>query len=145
MKPKQSSHSLHDSITELAKFFKLFIFKQYFLLIPPQEVSFSHHRFPTLRFPQTILLMLMLFLKFLLLQIKESKKHNGWVGFQKIKPNPSSRSSSLQLVTQESMQEGSEYLQRRRIHNFSGHIVPVLCNPLCNEVFPHVRMEFPTL
>jgi len=39
----------------------------------------------------------------------------------------------LQQVTQESVQMGLEYLQRRRLHHLSGQPVPGLCDPLANS------------
>jgi len=51
----------------------------------------------------------------------------------------------LQQAAQDRVQEGLEYLQRRRLHNLSGQPVPVLRHPQREEVLPHVQMELPLL
>jgi len=51
----------------------------------------------------------------------------------------------LEQFAQELVQEGLEYLQRRRLHNLSGQPVPGLCHPQREEVLPHVQMELPML
>jgi len=38
-------------------------------------------------------------------------------------------------VTQESIQAGFEYLQRRRLHDLSDHLVLVLCHPQIPQLF----------
>lgn len=48
--------------------------------------------------------------------------------------------SSLQAVDQ-SIQVGSEYLQRRRRHDLSGQPVPGLCHPHRNEMPSHIHRE----
>ena len=37
---------------------------------------------------------------------------------------------------------GFEHLQRKRLHNLSGQLSPVLCHPQ-NKVLSHVHMELP--
>jgi len=44
-------------------------------------------------------------------------------------PTPLPKQGHLQQAAQDCIQEGFEYLQRRRIHNFSVQPVPVLCHP----------------
>ena len=51
----------------------------------------------------------------------------------------------LQQAAQELVQEGLEYLQRRRPHNLPGQPVPGLRHPQREEVLPHVQTELPLL
>jgi len=51
----------------------------------------------------------------------------------------------LQQATQDLVQAGLEYLQRRRLHNLLGQPVPGLCHPQREEVLPHVQTELPVL
>jgi len=53
--------------------------------------------------------------------------------WRSLNPNPA-KAGSLQYVTQESVQAGSEYLQRI-LHKLSGQPVSVLCNPPSKESF----------
>jgi len=48
-------------------------------------------------------------------------------------------------LEQDHVQVGFEYLQRRRIHNYSGPPVPVFHHPQSKEVLPHVQLELPVL
>jgi len=47
----------------------------------------------------------------------------------------------LQQTAQDRVQEGPEYLQRRRLHSLPGQPVPVLHHPQSEEVLPHVQTE----
>jgi len=49
----------------------------------------------------------------------------------------------LQQAAQDLVQVGLEYLQRRRLQNFSG--LPGLHHPQNEEVLPHVQTELPVL
>jgi len=51
----------------------------------------------------------------------------------------------LQQAAQDLVQEGLEYLQRRRLHCLPGQPVPVLRHPQSEEVLPRVQMELPML
>ena len=51
----------------------------------------------------------------------------------------------LQQAAQDLVQEGLEYLQRRRLHNFPGQPAPVLRHPQSEEILPHVQTELPVL
>lgn len=48
----------------------------------------------------------------------------------------------LKQITQDLVQEGSEYLQRR-LYNLSGQPVPGLCHPQHKEGFPYIQMKLP--
>lgn len=48
----------------------------------------------------------------------------------------------LKQVGEERIQTGFEDLQRRRLHNLSGKVVPGLCPPQSKEIFPHIEMDF---
>jgi len=60
-------------------------------------------------------------------------------------PTPLLKQGRLQQAAQDRLKAGLEYLQRRRLHNFSGQPVPVLHHPQSEEVLPHVQMELPML
>jgi len=62
---------------------------------------------------------------FLRLHITESQNHRGWKGPLEIESNPTAKASSLEEVSQESIQAGFEYLQRSKLHNLPGQPVPV--------------------
>jgi len=49
-------------------------------------------------------------------------------------PTPLPKQGHLEQVVQELVQVGFEYLQRRRLHNPSGPLVPVLRHPQSKEV-----------
>lgn len=53
--------------------------------------------------------------------------------------NPSAKEGLLWWVTQESIQTGLEYFQRR-LHSLTGQSVPVLCHSH-NKVLSHIHME----
>ena len=55
------------------------------------------------------------------------------------------KQAHLQQAAQDRVQEGLEYLQRRRIHNLPGQPVPVLRHPQREEVLPPVQAELPVL
>jgi len=59
-------------------------------------------------------------------------------------PTPLLKQGHLQQAAQEFVQAGLEYLQRRRIHNLPGQLVPLLCHTP-SEVVPHVQVELPML
>lgn len=71
----------------------------------------------------------------------------GWKGLQEIKPNPLethipySRSKRTHRNTQEGVQRGLEYLQKKRLHNLYRQPVPVLHQPQSKKFLPHVQME----
>ena len=54
-------------------------------------------------------------------------------------PTPLLKQGHLQQAAQDLVQAGLEYLQRRRIRNLPGQLVPVLCHPPREEVLPHVN------
>jgi len=60
-------------------------------------------------------------------------------------PVPLPKQGHLQQAAQDLIQEGLEYLQRRRLHNLPGQPVPVLHHPQREEILPHVQMELPVL
>ena len=63
-------------------------------------------------------------------------------------PTPSAKAVQpphLQRASEDRVQAGLEYLQRRRIHNLFGQPVPVLRHPQREEVLPHVQTELPML
>jgi len=47
----------------------------------------------------------------------------------------------LEQDAQDILQEGFEYLQRRRIHDTSGQFFPVLHHPQIKQVLPRVQVE----
>ena len=60
-------------------------------------------------------------------------------------PNPLPKQGHLQQAAQDLVQVGLEYLQRRKIHNLSGQLVPGLRHPQSKEVLPHAQVELPML
>jgi len=58
--------------------------------------------------------------------------------------SPVLKQGHLKEAAQDLVQEGLEYLQRRRLHNLPGQPVPVLRRPQ-REVLPHVQLELPML
>ena len=60
-------------------------------------------------------------------------------------PTPLPKQGHLQQAAQDLVHAGLEYLQRRRLHNFSGQPAPVLHHPQSEEVLPHVQMKLPML
>ena len=55
-------------------------------------------------------------------------------------PTPLTKQGHLQQATQDRVQAGLKYLQRR-LHNLPGPPVPVCPHPQREEVLPHVQME----
>ena len=51
----------------------------------------------------------------------------------------------LEQIAQDLVQEGFEYLQRRRICSLSGQPVPALRQTQTEEALPHVQLELPLL
>jgi len=79
----------------------------------------------------------------------ESQNH-GMVGVGRDLCGSSSPTSllkqgHLQQAAQDLVQGDLEYLQRRRIHDLFGQLVPVLRHPQSEEVLPHVQVELPVL
>jgi len=60
-------------------------------------------------------------------------------------PTPLLKQGHLQQATQDLVQAGLEYLQRRRLHHLPGQPVPVLRHPQKEEVLPQVQTELPML
>jgi len=60
-------------------------------------------------------------------------------------PTPLPKQGHLQEATQDLVQAGFEYLQRRRLHSLPGQPVPVLHHPQSEEILPHVQLELPML
>ena len=60
-------------------------------------------------------------------------------------PTPLPKKGHLQQAAQDLFQAGLEYLQRRRIRNLPGQLVPVLRHPQREEILPHVQTELPML
>ena len=60
-------------------------------------------------------------------------------------PAPLPKQGHPEQAAQDRVQEGLEYLRRRRIHNLSGQPVPVLNYPQREEVLPHLQLELPML
>ena len=58
---------------------------------------------------------------------------------------PPAEQDHLEHITQDGIQVGFEYLQKRRLHNLSGQPVPVLCHPHNKEVPSHIQLEPPVL
>jgi len=56
-------------------------------------------------------------------------------------PTPLSKQGHLEEAAQDRVQVSFEYVQRRRIHNLPGQLIPVLRHPQSREVLPHVQME----
>ena len=57
--------------------------------------------------------------------------------------NPLLEQAQLEQGAQESVQEGFECLQGRRLYNLPGQPVPLLCHPHRKEDFSHVEVELP--
>jgi len=55
------------------------------------------------------------------------------------------RQGHLQQPAEDLVQDGLEYLQRRRLHNLPGQPGPGLHHPQREEVLPHVQLELPLL
>lgn len=71
--------------------------------------------------------------------LTESQNFSGWKGPLEITQSKlPAKTDCLQKVAQETVQTGSEYLQKRRLHNLSGKPVPVLCCPHSKEDFSQV-------
>ena len=68
----------------------------------------------------------------------ESQNCRDW---KTIESNPPAKAGTLIQVAQVVVQPDLEYLHKRRLQNFSGQPVPVLCHPYQKEVLPHVSME----
>jgi len=51
----------------------------------------------------------------------------------------------LQQATEDLVQAGLEYLQRRRFRNLPGQPVPVLHHPQSEEILPYVQTKHPVL
>jgi len=51
----------------------------------------------------------------------------------------------LQQATEDLVQSGLEYLQRRRLHHLPGQPGPGLRHPQREEILPHVQTELPLL
>jgi len=60
-------------------------------------------------------------------------------------PIPLLKQGHLQQAAEDLVQEGLEYLQRRRLHKLPGQPVPVLRHPQSEEVLPGVQTQLPTL
>jgi len=60
-------------------------------------------------------------------------------------PIPLPKQGLLQQATENLVQAGLEYLQRRRFHHLPEQPVPGLRHPQREEVLPHVQMELPIL
>lgn len=74
--------------------------------------------------------------------IFNSQNYWGWKGnLEIIQPNPLLKQANLEQVAQDHIQPGLEYLQRRRLHNLSGHPGPALCHPESKEAFPRIQTE----
>jgi len=72
----------------------------------------------------------------------ESQNVRGWKGpLGIIWSNPLPKQGHLQQAAQDHIQEGFEYLQRRRLHNLPGQPVPALCHPQSKEVLLQLQME----
>jgi len=54
-------------------------------------------------------------------------------------PTPPLKQCHPEQAVQDRVQEGPEYLQRRRLHNLPGQPGPGLRHPQSEEVLPHVR------
>lgn len=82
---------------------------------------------------------------FLLYETEQKGNHDIIEVGRDLQGSSSPKGGSLEQVTQESIQAGLEYLQRRRLHNLSGQHIPVLCYPQSKEALPHVPMELLTV
>jgi len=60
-------------------------------------------------------------------------------------PTPLLKQGHLKQVSQDLVQAGFEYLQRRRLHNLPGQPVPVLCHPQSKVFLSRVQTELPML
>jgi len=60
-------------------------------------------------------------------------------------PTPLPKQGHLLQAAQDCIQEGLEYLQRRRLHHLPAQPVPVLRHPQREEVLRHVQTEVPVL
>ena len=65
----------------------------------------------------------------------------GWDLCGSSSPTPLLKQGHLQQAAQDLVQVGLEYLQRMRIHNLSGHPVPVLRHPQSEEVRVKISVE----
>ena len=83
------------------------------------------------------------------LEITESQNHRmlgvGRGLWGSCSPTPLQKQGHLQQAAQDLVQEGLEYLQRRRLHNLPGQPVPVLHHPQSEEVLPHFQRGLPVL
>ena len=76
----------------------------------------------------------------------ESKTHRiVGVGRDLCGPIPLPKQGHLEQATQDLVQAGFEYLQRRRIRNLPGQPVPGLRHPQGEEVLPCVQLKLPVL
>jgi len=76
----------------------------------------------------------------------ESQKVRGWKGTLWVtQSNPLPKQDHPEQAAQDCVQAGLEYLQRRRIHDLSGQLVPGPHHPQREEVLPHVQLELPLL
>jgi len=84
---------------------------------------------------------------YFVIRITESQCHImvgvGWDLWGSSSPTLLTKQGHLKQVSQDCVQAGFEYLQRRRLHNLSGQPVPVLCHSQSEEDLPHVQMELP--
>jgi len=60
-------------------------------------------------------------------------------------PSPLPKQGHLEQASQDLVQVGFEYLQRRRLHNLPGQSVPVVRQPQSKKGLPHVQLELPML
>ena len=60
-------------------------------------------------------------------------------------PTPLPKQGHPEQAAQHRVQEGLEYLQRRRLHSLPAQPVPVLHHPQREEVLPRVQTELPML
>jgi len=68
-----------------------------------------------------------------------------WSGLEGTSVGHLVQPSCLQQASEDLVQAGLEYLQRRRLHNLPGQAVPVLRHPQREEILPHVQTELPVL
>ena len=77
-------------------------------------------------------------------KVTESQNCRGWKGPQVIiESKPPAKAGSLEQITQVGIQTDLKYFRRRRLHNLSGQLVPVLHHPYYKEILLLACMKLP--
>lgn len=65
----------------------------------------------------------------------------GRVLWRSSSPTALLKQGHLKQVAWDSVQAGFESLQSKKLHNFSGQPIPVLCHPQSKEILPRIQVE----